>query len=106
MDYGTFSLLVSLADVAVYAVLLGIAARREQWLRRHPTHVRALLLTQSPALLVLFSISMLLLVISLTLGHSDLAELMRLATATMRGIILAFGLWLFGWYLTVRRTWL
>ena len=106
MDYGTFSLAVSLVDVVLYAALMVIAGRREHWLRRHPEHVRTLLLTQSPALIVLFSVSVLLLVTSLTIGHSDYAEAMRLAAAAMRGIILAFGLWLVGWYVTVRETWL
>ena len=106
MDYGTFSLIVSVADVVVYTVLMTASVRRERWLRRHPIHERELLITESPTLLVLLMVSLLLLLTSLTIGRSDYVEAMRLAAGVIRGVVLALGLWLFGWYLTVRETWL
>ena len=98
IDYATFSFAISALLVLLYGLLTVIALR---WKRVFDRPVAIV----GPVVTVLFAISILLFISSLTIGHPELGDLSRFVVALVRGMMAALGLYLVGWFLAAKGIW-
>lgn len=109
MTYQAFASTLSLFGVALYAVLVAIAARRAH-LGRAYAEVEPIVLharrVEGPLLTALLIVALGMLVSASLLGSPAYAELVKLTLSLVRGFLIVTGLYVAGWYWTVRETWL
>lgn len=105
MSYQEFALSLSVILVVLYSALVAIAFRRSRNASRvervsvHARHV------EGPAAGIILIVSLALFVSAARLGAADYSTVFMHIGAFMRGGLIVLGLYLLGWYWSVRETW-
>jgi hypothetical protein len=104
MDYAIASQVVSIADVIVWVVLLVIVLRRARN-NAQVTVSRHALVLEGPLVTFGLLVGVVLLISAAQLSPPNFQEIAHFVAPIVRGALLVFGLYIFGFYWLVRETW-